>query len=59
MLGVNVPPPPPLDGVTITVPVTVPPAGVKVTVKLVEATPTVPVEGPDNEYPVAAGGETV
>jgi hypothetical protein len=53
VLGVNVPSP--ALGVIVTDAGTAPPPGVSVTVNGVEGTLTTPVEGPDIEYPVAAG----
>jgi hypothetical protein len=50
--GVNVPPPPPSLGVTVTLARSTPPAG-SATVKFVEATPTVPVLGPVSVYVAA------
>ena len=50
-VGMNVPPLPASPGVTVTVPVIVPFAP---TVKLVDATLTVPLDGPDKVVAVAA-----
>jgi len=50
VVGVNVPPPPPAEGVTTIVPVIVPLA---LTVKLVEATPLTPEVGPVNNTELA------
>ena len=50
VVGVNVPPAPPSAGVTVTVPVIVPFAP---TVKFVDATLTVPDDGPDRVVAVA------
>jgi hypothetical protein len=44
--GVNVPPPPPSLGVIVAVPPSVPPEGVRVTVKFEEAFPAMPPAGP-------------
>lgn len=46
--GVNVPPPPPSAGVIVVLEA-VPPEGVSVTVKLLDAAPTTPELGPDME----------
>lgn len=51
VVGVNVPPLAASPGVTVTVPVIVPFAP---TVKLVDATPVVPLDGPDRVVAVAA-----
>lgn len=56
VVGENAPPLLPSEGVTITVPLIVPPIGVTLTVKLLDATETVPLDGPEREIAVAIGG---
>lgn len=56
--GVKVPPPPPLLGVIVVLEA-VPPEGVSVTVKLLDAALTTPELGPVMEYPVATAAFTV
>lgn len=56
VVGENAPPLLPSEGVTIVVPLIAPPVGVTLTVKLVEAVETVPLEGPESVIAVATGG---